>query len=240
MPEEGFRLPKSSYDELVKIIQAYGSSGPNSTLEDIATTAVIDTTTVSRNNAFLVSAGIVEGGKVKGITEKGKRLSRALLYNVPEDIAQGWVDIITSTEFLQKMVTAVNIRGGMEEAALQAHIAYSAGEPKGAHSMAGAGAVVEILKVAAAIKEEDGKLVAVAGPVSGISLVFGRPVPKETGKTQREEGASKSERREKPEALSIAVNIQIQCAPGDLSDLSPRLRALIRQLREGSAANRDE
>ncbi len=58
------------------------------------------------------------------------------------------------------MVTAVSIRGGMEDSDLQSHIAYSAGESKSPPVMTGAGAVVQILKLAGLVKEQDGKLVA--------------------------------------------------------------------------------
>ena len=142
---EEFRLPKSSYDELVKIVRAYASSGQSANLDEVAQNAAMDKTIISRNNAFLISVGIVEGGRGKGITEKGRGLAQALQYNVAEDISSRWRDIATSNEFLQKMVTAVSIRTGMEESALKSHIGYSAGESKSPFVMAGAGAVVEIV-----------------------------------------------------------------------------------------------
>ena len=95
MAEETFRLPKSSYDELVKIIQAYGNSSQAVNLDEVARTAVMDTTIISRNNAFLMSVGIIEGGRAKGITGKGKSLAQALHYNVVEDIATGWREAST-------------------------------------------------------------------------------------------------------------------------------------------------
>src|SRR5258708_28868275 len=136
MAEETFRLPKSSYDELVKIIQAYGNSGPAANLDEVAQTSAMDKTIISRNNAFLISVGIIEGGKAKGITEKGKSLAQALHYEVLEDIATRWREVVSANDFLQKMVAAVRIRGGMEDSALQSHIAYSAGETKSPGVMA--------------------------------------------------------------------------------------------------------
>ena len=112
MAEETFRLPKSSYDELVKIIQAYGSTGQAANLDEVSHTAAMDTTIISRNNAFLISVGIIEGGRAKGITEKGRTLAQALRYNVVEDVATRWREVVNSNEFLQKMVAAVRIRGG--------------------------------------------------------------------------------------------------------------------------------
>src|SRR5580704_2597192 len=105
MTEETFRLPKSSYDELVKIVRAYGGTGDAANLDDVAQTAAMDKTIVSRNNAFLISMGIIAGGKAKGITEKGRLLAQALQYDVQADISTHWRELIASNEFLQKMVT---------------------------------------------------------------------------------------------------------------------------------------
>jgi hypothetical protein len=72
MPEEAaFRLPKSSYDELVKIVQAYGNAGQEAVnLDDVARVSAMDKTIISRNNAFLVSAGIIEGPEKRHHAER--------------------------------------------------------------------------------------------------------------------------------------------------------------------------
>jgi hypothetical protein len=228
MTEDIFRLPKSSYDELVKIVQAYGSSGEAASLDEVAQTAVMDRTIISRNNAFLVSVGIIGGGRAKGITEKGRQLSQALQYNVADDISTHWRDIVTSNEFLQKMVTAVNIRGGMEDSALKAHIAYSAGEGKSTFVMAGAGAVVQILKVSGLIKEQDGKYFADVSAKQGTSYVSLRGTLKETDKTEPPE--IKSGATLQTSNLGISVQIQIQCTAADVSELAPKLRELLKEL----------
>jgi hypothetical protein len=232
MAEETFRLPKSSYDELVKIIQAYGNSGPESALEDVARSAAMDRTAISKNNAFLMSVGIIEGGKAKGITEKGRALSHALQFAVQEDIAQHWRDLVLSNEFLQKMVTAVTIRGGMEGSALQAHIAYSAGEPKSGQAMAGAGAVVEILRVAALVKEVDGKLLADPATLQGISSQPIRTAQKEVGKFTSASSQPKIEATASMFHSDISIQIQIQCSAAEIEGLGPRIRALIKELKE--------
>lgn len=231
MPEEAFRLPKSSYEELAKIVQAYAATGQTATLDDVATTAAMDRTVVSRNNAFLASVGIIEGGKAKGITERGRQLSQALQFNVADDIAARWREIVTSNEFLQKMVTAVSIRGGMEDSALQSHIAYSAGEPKNPGVMTGAGAVVQILRVSGLVKEQDGKLVADPAVIQGTSRVSLRGTVKEPEKTESPEvtvvgsGTTLSASN-----LGLSIQIQIQCTAAEIDGLAPRLRALLKEL----------
>jgi hypothetical protein len=242
MAEETFRLPKSSYDELVKIIQAYGNSGQAVNLDEVARTAVMDTTIISRNNAFLMSVGIIEGGRAKGITGKGRPLAQALHYNVVEDIATQWREVVNANDFLQKMVTAVRIRGGMEESALQSHIAYSAGESKSPHVMAGAGAVVQILKVSGLVKEQDGKLI--AGPpttgVSFIKLAADLKQPEKTGPSAVV-GVS-AELVPQTSNLGVSIQIQIQCTAAEIPDLAPKLRKMLKELsmkEDGKAEGQD-
>ena len=237
MTEETFRLPKSSYDELVKIIRGYGSSGQSANLDEVAQAAAMDTTIISRNNAFLMSVGIIEGGRAKGITEKGRALSRALQFDVSNDISAQWRDIVASNEFLQKMVTAVSIRGGMEDSALQSHIAYSAGESKSAHVMAGAGAVVQILKVSGLVMEQDGKLIANLSEAQGVPSVSLRGTVKELEKPAPPPMDNAGALLVPPHsALGISLQIQIQCTAADLPGLAPKLRALLKELREESKA----
>jgi hypothetical protein len=235
---EEFRLPKSSYDELVKIVRAYASSGQSANLDEVAQNGAMDKTIISRNNAFLISVGIVEGGKAKGITQKGKALAHALQFEVPEDIASNWRDIVISNEFLQKMVTAVSIRGGMEDSALKSHIAYSAGEPKSTFVMAGAGAVVEILKVAGLVKEQDDKLIAEPSALPGISFGSLRGITKEPEKTVLSPAAATTSAvlAPQPSNLGVSIQIQIQCTAEEISGLAPRLRALLKELKEDSKA----
>ncbi len=66
MAEETFRLPKSSYDEIVKIVRAYSNSGQSANLDEVAKAAAMDKTIISRNNAFLISVGIHRGRQSKG------------------------------------------------------------------------------------------------------------------------------------------------------------------------------
>lgn len=239
MPEEAFRLPKSSYGELVKIVRAYGNSGEAANLEEVAQTAAMDKTIISRNNAFLVSVGIIEGGKaVKGITEKGKALAHALQFDVADDIAAYWRDIVASSEFLRKMVTAVSIRGGMEDSALQSHIAYSAGEPKGPFVMAGAGAVVQILKVARLVKEQDGKLVAEPSALQDSSFVkLGGTIKEPEKPATPPLGGVIAPAAPQPSHLGVSIQIQIQCTAAEIPELAPKLRALLKELQGDSKAD---
>lgn len=242
MAEETFRLPKSSYEELVRIIRAYGTAGNEASLTDVATTAAMNETIISRNNAFLMSVGIIEGGKAKSATEKGRVLAMALQHDIPDEISTQWRAIVSESDFLQKMVTAVSIRQGMEPSALQSHIAYSASEPKSPQVMAGAGAVVEILKISGFLKEADGKLVLEPSVNSDISSFRLHGNVQETRKQQP--FLSDSGKRlpsPTPTGTNISIQIQVQCSASDIAELAPKLRALLRELsRPGGPDDTDQ
>jgi hypothetical protein len=238
MPEEKFRLPGSSYEELVKIIKAYGHMNAPSAPGEVGRLAGTHMTIVSRNNAFLVAIGVIEGGKKKVITSKGKALGDALEHELADEIAQNWHEIVMGNEFLQKVLSAVKIRKGMEQSTLQSHIAYSAGQPKNQYVMAGASAVIDILKGAKSLKEEDGKLVAV---VSDQTTVPDQPAQPPTGTpqatTQSPSGPGPSVARTfvaptGQAGVSISFQIQIQCSPDDVESLAPKLRSLLKEISE--------
>lgn len=154
---EEFKLPGSSYDELVKIIIAY-SKAKEGSLDELSKLCGIHITGISRNSGFLLAVGIVEGGKTKVITKKGNELARALQHNIAEEISRVWRDIVRESDFLYKMVTAIKIRKGMDVQGFQSHIAYSSGQQTNKHVRTGSATVVEILKVCGLITEVDGKL----------------------------------------------------------------------------------
>ena len=85
MANDTFKLPGSSYDELCRIIQGYKKDRPSS-LDDVSKYTAMNTSVISRNNGFLTSAGIIEGGAKKTLTDIGDRLSRALINNYTDEI----------------------------------------------------------------------------------------------------------------------------------------------------------
>jgi hypothetical protein len=80
MAEEAIKLPGSSYDEVKKISVLYTNVGKQAPLGEIARSAGMDRTIVSRNNGFLTSIGVISKGQQKEITTLGAELGRALEY----------------------------------------------------------------------------------------------------------------------------------------------------------------
>jgi hypothetical protein len=228
MPEEGFRLPGSSYSELVKIIQAYAKVKEDASLPEVSRVISMHPTQISRNTGFLVDIGVLSAGQKKGITEPGRRLANALELEMPDEIRQNWRSIARPVDFLDKVLAAVRIRKGMDRPTLQAHIVYSAGRSKTATVLAGAFAVIDVLKAAELLKEEDGKLIVApdASPDRFEVLDLQPPIPLASqGITAPATPVASAS-----PGVSIQIQLQVQCSPADIDELAPKLRRLIESL----------
>lgn len=234
MADDKFRLPGSSYEELVKIIRAYSHpSGPASPA-DVANVIGIHETVVSRNNGFLLAAGVVEGGNRKSLTDPGRQLARALDHNMADEIARQWRSIVEQTEFLERLVSAVRIRNGMEPASLQTHVAYTAGQPNKGTVKTGSATVVEILKTAGLLQERDGKLhsvgaegtqpdVAESGVIHETATAVRRPEPAETFRAPAIDVAVGT-------GVSVQIRVAVNCSVDELPQLAENLGRLLRDL----------
>lgn len=159
---DNFKLPGSSYEELVKIIKAYstGKIGMPMALDVIAQTAGMDKTIVSRNNGFLVQLGFISEGNKKAPTQEGIDLGRAYNLKMDDQIIRIWTIKIENDEFLSRMLAAIKIRNGMEKTSLINHILYSSGSSNNTNTRAGANTIIEIFKCANLVGEADGNIVA--------------------------------------------------------------------------------
>jgi len=217
-----FKLPGSSLDEVFKVVQGYVSFGKTASLADIAKNTGMHESSISRNVGFLLSTGILQGGRDKSVTEVGKKLGLALLHNVHEDIEAILSDIVAEDEFLKNVLAAVRIRKGMDESSLRSHIAYSAGLSKNV-STAGTGAIIELLKRSGNLKAEDGKLV-VSSPIARPTSIE-TPVSQERAESVAAHSVVRTIEANSP--FSISIKIEVQCSPQDLDDLGLKLRKVV-------------
>src|ERR687898_1351686 len=160
MAESEFRLPGSPYEELVNIIVAYGTRDEAARPGDVSKLDSVHQSSVSRNNGFLTEIGVLQGETKKLITRRGRSLALALARKDKEEIRRNWRGIVATNEFLQNVISAVKLREGMLYPTVQAYVAHAAGQPRNKPVMTGAGAIVEILKIAGLLREEAGELVA--------------------------------------------------------------------------------
>lgn len=229
MTQEKFKLPRSSYEELSKIIVAYGSFDKPAGLEEVAKVLGISKPSISANNAFLSAIGIIEGGNRKIRTNKGMDLAKALEHDLLEEVKKNWRQIVEDNDFLQKMNQAVRIRKGMEISSLQAHIAYSAGEPKTSKVMTGARTAIDILLTSGLVKEDNNRI-----------------IPEEIGLA--DETSSTGEGKYGPSAIkvpttevstppdvSLHIEVRIDAKPSELDGLGEKLKVLIKTLSNGGS-----
>ena len=227
MAEREFRLPGSSYEELVNIIVAYGTR-EEAARGDVGKLDAVHQSSVSRNNGFLTELGVLQGESKKMITRRGRALALALARKDRADIRRNWRAVVATNEFLQNVVAAVKLREGMLYPTVQAYIAHAAGQPRNKPVMTGAGAIVEILKAAGLLREEAGELVA----------TFDEDL--EVEDLEMEDG-SLPEIAEAPQPTVSAtvdadddplvrIHLHVQCTADDIEDLAPKLKALLREL----------
>ena len=239
MADAGFPLPSSSYKELIKIIQGYGKVGSDASLADVAHLTVIGETTISGNNRFLLAVGILQGGKRKSVTPLGGELSNALQHELPEEISAKWRQVIESNDFLQKVIAAVRIRKGMDESSLEAHVAYSAGQPRTPAVSTGAGTVVDILKTAGLLKEESGNLIATSPEPRPIQETVHKSLSiSDSLSTSGKLEATTSDLRAATGvgSVQLTIAVRVDCTAKDLDDLGDKLRKLVRDLNEPPSA----
>lgn len=235
MTDDKFKLPGSSYEELAKIIQAYNAAGSPANLSEVGKLAHVHDTIVSRNNGFLLEAGIIAGGKAKTMTELGVKLARALDHNMAEEVSALWREVVDNNDFLSKIVSSVRIRKGLDDSALQSHIAYSAGQKKTAQARAGSGAIIEILKAADLLRDDDGRLVA--------TPVLSESTRSNVSPLETTSNAATAEVREnhmthsnkKSQEIQIRIDVRIDCKPSELDGLGEKLRDVLKTINEKSS-----
>lgn len=222
MAENEFRLPGSTYEGLVSIIVAYGTRDEAAGPGDVSKLDAVHQSSVSRTNAFLTAIGVLRGETQKVVTRQGRDLALALERRDRAEIRRNWREIISTNEFLQNVVAAVKLREGMLHSTVQAYIAHAAGQPRNKPVMTGAGAIIEILKVADLLREQDGEIVATVDEefeekTSGTSP--GMPDPSEVTVSTTSNGNP-----------PLSIHLHVQCTPDELEDLAPRLKALLREV----------
>lgn len=229
---ELFKLPNSSYDELVKIIKAYGreKEGVLLSLDDVTQTTGVHRTIVSGNNGFLIQVGIITEGNKKAATEIGRKLGHAYNFNVMEDIVDCWKEIINDVDFLNRMISAVRIRNGMDKMSFLNHILYSSGQNDTKRNKTGAGAIVDILKNVNILKEEDGKLTVIEEDILEIEEKKERIgyLDNETDGGEKKDAFKTLEIKKEN---NININININCNVDELDMLNQKIEKLLEILK---------
>lgn len=237
MADDVFKLPGSSFETVCKVIMSYTQVGNKTGLSEIAKIMGTDPTTVSRNISFLVAVGLLEGGRDKQITPLGSRLGRALEFRQEEQSSRAWRDALVDVPLVQRILSAIRVRGGMDATTLQTQIVYTAGVSKTGGAMTGGAAVVEMLKAANLISERDGKFIAPASPehTAHTSPEMSESVVEHTNVVERRVVVSETSGDVQ---LRVEVRLNVSTTPDELGTIGKNLRQLIDDLNADSRAGR--
>lgn len=228
-----FKLPCSSYEELVKLFQAYANTkeGNALSLDEITQATGVPRTVVSKNNGFMVQIGLITEGNKKAATDIGRALGRAYTSKIVDEIERIWKEIIAEVDFLNRMLSAVRIRNGMDRSNFINHIIYSSGLKDGKDSRAGAGALIEIFKSVGVLSEVDGKLTVLDAPI------LARTPDTSNNSIHNDSAVESTAKLAVPIASittgsSVVINININCTPSDMDGLGEKISQLLRNLAE--------
>lgn len=240
MAEDKFKLPRSSYEEICKIIRAYGRLEQPASLDEVAKLCAMNKTAISANNSFLTNIELIEGGKAKLATSKGSNLAKALEHEIPDQIQESWAHVVRENEFLVKMAAAVKIRGKMDSSALESHIAYSAGEAKSGPVRTGARAVIDMLRAAGVVRENEGQLVASETKTSSEeatqnSLESQTMLPMGKSVTQTIIPLPVAQTT----GAVLHIELRIDAKPSELDGLGEKIHQLLRELNKPAQAGED-
>ena len=236
-----FNLPQSPYEELAQVIKAYSHFPQPTGPDEVGRLVGLESSVVNRNVGFLLAVEILEPGTKKVSTPTGRKLGHALEQDSPADIRTWWRHIILNSDFLKDLLSAIKIRDGVVQQALEAHIVDCAGYPDRMASMSGARTVVDVLKAAELIVDRDGTW---ALETAGVGQQGGL-VPAAQGAT---DGAGAETVEQTPPeiqtriaqpriqasgAVQITIQVNINCQPADVEGLVERLRRMLGEITEG-------
>lgn len=159
MEDEGkLALPTNSYEVLAKILHAYALCGDEPTsLDVVSAKAGMHKTQVSANNGFLMSLGLLSGGKSKSLTAAGKKLAIAIGNELDEDAALEWRKALSEAPSAKGIIDMIRVQKEIPNTALAGRIASTLGLPGGPGSTTGVNSLIEILTKSGVIEETDGK-----------------------------------------------------------------------------------
>ncbi|ANA13060.1 MULTISPECIES: hypothetical protein [Acetobacter] len=171
---DSFHLPKISLEGLEKIIIAYSHVPDNPTLDILARLTKMGSAAISRNNKFLMDIGVIAGAAEKTVTPLGQKLGHALEYALGADAQAYWREAISSNSAMMELITTEDIKRGMSEKDLSAHILDVSVHKKHAHTQTGARCLIDILLESGLLEQDQDMLVAApAQPAKDKAQLFG-------------------------------------------------------------------
>lgn len=153
-----FKLPVSSYEEITKVIKAYGNGKPKVpvSLDELAKSSGISKFILSKNNGFLIQVDLVTKGTKKSPTEACRKLASAYNIGIHDEISTIWRGILDKDDFIASMLSFISVKSRVTRDEFISHIVYSADCGNSTAYKTGAATIIEILKMTGMIHEENG------------------------------------------------------------------------------------
>ncbi|WIH83622.1 hypothetical protein NEI00_00220 [Brachyspira pilosicoli] len=154
-----FKLPTITYEQLKKIIMNSDKRDKNAIIdrEELSKLTSINSDTISRNNAFLYSIGLIEKNDNNKyiITEKGIKLAKAYKQENDFQIQKMWVEIIMNNEDLSDFMYSQEYKKNLHISDFLTTIMKCFPNQNISYSRTGANTLLEIFKDAKLLNIED-------------------------------------------------------------------------------------
>uniref|UniRef100_UPI003F4B5917 hypothetical protein n=1 Tax=Brachyspira catarrhinii TaxID=2528966 RepID=UPI003F4B5917 len=145
-----FKLPTITYEQLKKIIMNSDKRDKNTIIdrEELSKLTSINSDTISRNNAFLYSIGLIEKNENNKyiITEKGIKLAKAYKQQNDFQIQKMWVQIIKNNEELYDFMYSQEYKKNLDISDFLTTIMNCFPNQNISYSRTGANTLLEIFK----------------------------------------------------------------------------------------------
>jgi hypothetical protein len=237
MTEMSFQLPRAGYENLVDIIRGYLDAGADKapvTVSSVAKSIAMKSPNISSNNKFVLSTEILERtSKGYKLTSDGLSLARVLDHfsddtSAPE-VQSAWEVIVEKNDFLQRVMTAVRVRGNMDTEAFARHIALTSGAPNRPQYMTGARTIITIFKAAnKLVEDEDGTLKAVDMKSTSQDIILQPPTTVESRAVPSLSQQSRLTTFEPSIPLTVMVQITPATTDDELAELAQKVKCLVR------------
>ncbi|WP_286032793.1 hypothetical protein [Brachyspira pilosicoli] len=154
-----FKLPTITYEQLKKIIMNSDKRDKNAIIdrEELSKLTSINSDTISRNNAFLYSIGLIEKNDNNKyiITEKGIKLAKAYKQQNDFQIQKMWVEIIMNNEDLSDFMYSQEYKKNLYISDFLTTIINCFPNQNMSYSRTGANTLLEIFKDAKLLNIEN-------------------------------------------------------------------------------------
>lgn len=220
MSNTEFKLPQSSFPELKKLLKAYAKSKSPSTLNDLNTLTGMSRTSISTNNGFLESIGVISGGKKKEATGPGRNLGIAIANDMEEEASKILHQLLAQNEFIESMVTALSIKPRSPDD-FQSHIAYALGKELKGHAKTATGSVIDMMLFSKLIEEEEGLLSPIEPEKTTNSVEVDTnptPTPNPSGTTNPQTPNLLTQNFTNELGQNVTLNINVQLTIPDTED----------------------